>query len=167
MINRKITRRQAIATASAGTLGALTTLPFTSFSFNNSKTLALHGGNKVRTADWPEWPIWDTSAEKDITEMLRSGRWWRGSGEHVADFERKYADLMGTKRCLATASGTTALLVATHVLGVDAGDEVLVSPYTFIATYNVILSMLLGSRSDMDDIINAITKIYENRRSLV
>ena len=45
---------------------------------------------------------------------------------------------MGAKRCLATASGTTALLVALHVLGVDAGDEVLVSPYTFIATYNVV-----------------------------
>ena len=46
---------------------------------------------------------------------------------------------MGAKRCLATASGTTALMVALHVLGVDAGDEVIVSPYTFIATYNVVL----------------------------
>lgn len=70
--------------------------------------------------------------------MLQSGRWWRGKGEAVADFEQKYAELMGSKRCLATASGTTALLVALHVLGVDAGDEVLVSPYTFIATYNTI-----------------------------
>jgi dTDP-4-amino-4,6-dideoxygalactose transaminase len=35
---------------------------------------------------------------------------------------------MGAKRCLATASGTTALMVALHVLGVDAGDEVIVSP---------------------------------------
>jgi len=69
---------------------------------------------------------------------LRSGRWWRGNGGHVAEFEKQYAELMGAKRCLATASGTTALLVALHVLGVDAGDEVLVSPFTFIATYNVI-----------------------------
>ena len=74
--------------------------------------------------------------QKEVINMLRSGRWWRGSGEAVADFEKKYAELMGAKRCLATASGTTALLVALQVLGVDAGDEVLVSPYTFIATYN-------------------------------
>ena len=45
---------------------------------------------------------------------------------------------MGAKRCVATASGTTALITAMNVLGVDAGDEVLVSPYTFIATYNAI-----------------------------
>ena len=47
---------------------------------------------------------------------------------------------MGARRCLATASGTTALVIALDVLGVDAGDEVLVSPYTFIATYNAIFS---------------------------
>ncbi len=70
--------------------------------------------------------------------MLRTGRWWRGEGEHVADFESRYAELMGVKRCLATASGTTALITALKAIGVDAGDEVLVSPFTFIASYNVI-----------------------------
>ena len=138
MSNRKITRRKAITTASVGTIGALTIHPFSSFGFNNSQKLAINGGEKVRTAAWPDWPVWNRNAEDGIAEMLRTGRWWRGNGEHVAEFEKKYADLMGAKRCLATASGTTALLVATHVLGVDAGDEVLVSPFTFIATYNVI-----------------------------
>jgi dTDP-4-amino-4,6-dideoxygalactose transaminase len=57
----------------------------------------------------------------------------------VAEFEKGYANLLGAKRCVATASGTTALLVALHVMDVDAGDEVIVSPYTFIATYNAIL----------------------------
>ncbi len=41
---------------------------------------------------------------------------------------------------VATASGTTALITSLHVLGVDAGDEVIVSPYTFIATYNVVFN---------------------------
>lgn len=138
MNNRKITRRQAIATASAGTLGTLTSLPLMSFNWSERKKLAILGGEKVRTAVWPQWPVWDPSAETEMLQMLRSGRWWRGRGEYVEEFEKQYASLMGTKRCLATASGTTALLVAMHVLGVDAGDEVLVSPYTFIATYNVI-----------------------------
>ena len=45
---------------------------------------------------------------------------------------------MNAKRCLATASGTTALITSLKAVGVDAGDEVLVSPFTFIASYNVI-----------------------------
>ena len=138
MSNLKITRRQAIATGTIGTVGAMANFSFTPFNFSNVQKLAIHGGEKVRPTSWREWPVWDELAEKDVINMLRSGRWWRGSGEYVAEFEKKYAELMGAKRCLATASGTTALLVALHVLGVDAGDEVLVSPFTFIATYNVI-----------------------------
>ncbi|WP_372948960.1 DegT/DnrJ/EryC1/StrS family aminotransferase [Mariniphaga sp.] len=138
MAQRHISRRQAISTASAGVLGTMAIHPLTPFSFAKASKLALLGGEKVRTAPWPPWPVWDKSAEDGVLDMLRSGRWWRGGGEHVSEFEEEYARLMGAKRCLATASGTTALLVALHVLGVDAGDEVLVSPYTFIATYNVI-----------------------------
>ena len=138
MTNRKFTRREAIFTGTAGAAVAMSNLSFLPFSFQNIKKLAVNGGEKVRTASWPAWPVWDQAAEADVIAMLRSGKWWRGNGDYVAEFEKKYAGLMGTKRCLATASGTTALLVALHVLGVDAGDEVLVSPYTFIATYNAI-----------------------------
>ena len=118
-------------------------LPFKSFGISSNlqlKKLAINGGEKTHPGSWPNWPEWDQSAEPGLLEMFRSGRWWRGSGEHVAEFEKRYAELMGAKRCLATASGTTALITALNVLGVDAGDEVLVSPYTFIATYNVIFS---------------------------
>jgi dTDP-4-amino-4,6-dideoxygalactose transaminase len=138
MTANKFSRREVIATGTIGLVGAVTNLSFIPMQFSVTNKLAIHGGEKVRKTTWPEWPVWDQSAEKDVIEMLRSGRWWRGNGEAVADFENKYAELMGAKRCLATASGTTALLVALHVLGVDAGDEVLVSPFTFIATYNVI-----------------------------
>ena len=140
MKSRKFTRRQVLATTSAGALASLMPWPVHSFTIQtkNADKLAVKGGSPVRTETWPDWPVWDRDAEDNIIKMLRSGNWWRGSGDHVEEFEKKYADLMSAKRCLATASGTTALLVATHVLGVDAGDEVLVSPYTFIATYNVI-----------------------------
>jgi dTDP-4-amino-4,6-dideoxygalactose transaminase len=76
-----------------------------------------------------------------LLEVLRSGHWWRGAGNHVERFEKAYAELLGAQRCLATASGTTALMVALHVMGVDAGDEVIVSPFTFIATYNAVLDL--------------------------
>ncbi len=143
MKTRKLTRRQAIAVTSAGFAGTFLGFPFRSFGIRNDqqlKKLAINGGDKVHPGSWPQWPYWDQSAEKGILEMFRSGRWWRGSGEYVAEFEKKYAELMGAKRCLATASGTTALLTALNVLGVDAGDEVIVSPYTFIATYNAIFA---------------------------
>lgn len=100
---------------------------------------ALLGGAPVHPGGWPGWPIWRQSWEPAVLDVLRSGSWFRGAGEHVAEFELAYAKLLGAKRCLATASGTTALLVALQVMDVDAGDEVIVSPYTFIATYNAIL----------------------------
>ena len=101
---------------------------------------ALLGGTPVHKGGWPRWPQWNESWEPEIVEVLRSGRWCSGGGSgKVGDFEKAYAKLHGAKRCVATASGTTALLTALHVMGVDAGDEVIISPYTFIATYNVVL----------------------------
>jgi dTDP-4-amino-4,6-dideoxygalactose transaminase len=100
---------------------------------------AVLGGAPVHTGGWANWPTWRESWEPALLQVMRSGRWYRGEGEHVAEFEAGYAKLLGAKRCLATASGTTALLVGLHVLEVDAGDEVIVSPYTFIATYNAVL----------------------------
>ncbi len=101
---------------------------------------ALMGGKPVHQGGWTRWPQWREAWEPEMLKVWRSGKWFRGSAEHVADFERGYAKLLGAKRCLATASGTTALMVALHVMDVDAGDEVIVSPYTFIASYNAILS---------------------------
>jgi perosamine synthetase len=101
---------------------------------------ALLGGTPAHKGGWPGWPQWNQSWEPEIVEVLRSGRWCgHGGSGKVGEFEEAYAKLHGAKRCVATASGTTALLTALHVMGVDAGDEVIVSPYTFIATYNVCL----------------------------
>ena len=138
MAKQKITRRQALASGSVGAFAAMTNFSFIARGNTSTGKLALAGGEPVRDKAWPEWPVWDKTAEAEVVNMLRSGRWFRGKGEYVTQFEEEYAKLMGAKRCLATASGTTALLVAMHVLGVDAGDEVLVAPYTFIATYNAI-----------------------------
>jgi perosamine synthetase len=141
MKTNTITRREAIARTSAGALAVMSPISLTGSFSRGSDTLALRGGTPVRSTPWPGWPVWNPEAEPGILDMLRSGRWWRGNGEHVVEFEKRYAGLIGTQRCLATASGTAALSIALHVLDVDAGDEVLVSPYTFIATYNVIFDI--------------------------
>jgi dTDP-4-amino-4,6-dideoxygalactose transaminase len=100
---------------------------------------ALLGGAPVHAGGWPAWPEWRRAWEPSVLDVLRSGAWYRGSGEQVQQFEAAYAKLLGARRCLATASGTTALIVGMHVLDVDAGDEVIVSPFTFIASYNAVL----------------------------
>jgi dTDP-4-amino-4,6-dideoxygalactose transaminase len=112
---------------------------------------ALLGGTPVHGGGWPQWPEWRQSWEPSVLDVLRSGDWYRGDGGHVAEFEAAYAKLLGARRCLATASGTTALQVSLHVMDVDAGDEVIVSPFTFIATYNaVLMSKALPVFADTD-----------------
>ena len=84
------------------------------------------------------------AVERDVgvadPRRAQERKWYRESGHRVAEFEAAYARLLGATACLATSSGTTALIVSLHVLDVDAGDEVIVSPYTFIASYNAILT---------------------------
>lgn len=142
MKNNILSRRKFIATSSAGAIGAMGITGNLAFgnSFIPSGKLALLGGKPVRSTDWMRWPIWDRDAEDPIVSVLRSGNWYRNKGTKVTEFENQYAELIGSKRALATASGTTALETALHVLDVDAGDEVIVSPYTFIATYNVVFN---------------------------
>ena len=101
---------------------------------------ALLGGTPVHQGGWQQWPVWRTEWEEEMLKVYRSRKWYRMSGPHVTDFEKSWAKLLGANRCLATASGTSALIVSLHVLDVDAGDEVIVSPLTFIASYNAILT---------------------------
>lgn len=140
-MKKPLTRRGFIRNAAVGS-AALTWLSAKHaprvFASETAKP-ALLGGTPVHQGGWSGWPIWKESWEPAVLKVLRSGNWFRGNGGQVAEFEAGYAKLLGAKRCLATASGTTALLVALHVMDVDAGDEVIVSPYTFIATYNAIL----------------------------
>jgi dTDP-4-amino-4,6-dideoxygalactose transaminase len=72
-------------------------------------------------------------------EVLRKGLWCRLDGSYAKRFEEAWANVLGAKYCVATASGTTALLSSLHALGIGPGDEVLVPPYTFVATVNVVL----------------------------
>ncbi len=136
-----LARRRFLQTTAAGSLGLSWLGPHLLPQVLGGETAqpALLGGRPVHAGGWTRWPQWRESWEPEILQVFRSCRWFRGSGERVPEFETRYAQLLGARKCLATASGTTALQVALHVMNVDAGDEVIVSPYTFIATYNAIL----------------------------
>lgn len=147
-MNSKINRRNFLETTAAAGAGMAWALPKLAPTARAAEATgggtaakpALLGGPPVHTGGWQPWPVWRQAWEPEVLQVLRSGRWFLGSAGHVADFEAGYAKLLGAKRCLATASGTTALMVSLHVMDVDAGDEVIVSPYTFIATYNAVLN---------------------------
>jgi dTDP-4-amino-4,6-dideoxygalactose transaminase len=100
---------------------------------------ALLGGNPVRTQPFPSWPVFDATDEKALVDVLRSGRWGRGNGAAVDRFEAAYARLTGARGCLATVNGTNALFMSLNMLGIEPGDEVLVPPYTFVATVNAVI----------------------------
>lgn len=100
---------------------------------------ALLGGPKARTKPFDSWPKFDLTEEKALLDVLRSGHWFRGNGQYVKKFEEAFASLTGAKQSLATCNGTAALFISLNVLGVEPGDEVIVPPYTFIATINTVL----------------------------
>jgi dTDP-4-amino-4,6-dideoxygalactose transaminase len=99
---------------------------------------ALLGGQKAHAKGWPAWPRWiPATDEEQLLKVLRSGSWSRAGV--VSEFERRWAETMGAKRCLAVVNGTNALVTALAQLDVGAGDEVILPPYTFIATPQAIL----------------------------
>jgi dTDP-4-amino-4,6-dideoxygalactose transaminase len=72
----------------------------------------------------------------EVVSTLRSG--WIGTGPKTISFEQAFAEYIGAEYALATNSGTAALHLALLGLGVGAGDEVITTPLTFVATANVI-----------------------------
>lgn len=81
---------------------------------------------------------WITEAEKKaVLEVLESGM--LAQGARVARLEEQFAEVCGTRHAIATSSGTTALHIALMAHGIGPGDEVITTPFTFIATVNSIL----------------------------
>ncbi len=86
--------------------------------------------------------------ERLVLEVLRSGQ--LAQGPMVARLEQEFAAYSGTRHAVAVANGTVALVAALRVLGVGAGDEVVTSAFTFVATLNAILEC--GARARFADI---------------
>lgn len=74
---------------------------------------------------------------KAVTEVMKSGM--LAQGPKVKEFEEKFAKYIGVKYAIATSNGTTALEVALRAHKIGPGDEVITTPFTFIASANAIL----------------------------
>lgn len=97
--------------------------------------LAINGGNPVCTKPWPQWPQWDEREKTQILRVLESGE-WGGANAAVNEFEARFAARHEAAHCCTVTNGTQSLEAALRVLGVGPGDEIIVPPYTFIATAN-------------------------------
>ena len=105
--------------------------------------LAIEGGTPLRTKPFPTWPLWGEQEEKELLEVLRSGEWSSPTrpAPKLAAFQRAFADYQQAKHALGVFNGTVALETALRAAGVTYGDEVIVPPYTFIATATACLSV--------------------------
>lgn len=107
--------------------------------FAKDQPAILGGKALVPKTHWPTWPMWKPETDEPmVLEVLRSGIWSRGAT--VNQFEKAWANTMGSKRCLTVVNGTQALMVAIKQAKLGPGDEVLVTPYTFVATIQAILA---------------------------
>jgi len=82
-------------------------------------------------------PVIGEPEEVAVLEVLRSGR--LSLGPATAEFERLFAERLGVAHASAVSSGTAGLHLALRAVGVKAGDEVITSPFSFVASVNAIL----------------------------
>lgn len=82
-------------------------------------------------------PIIDEEEKQAVLDVLNSGV--LAEGPRVREFEEAFARLCGVQFAIATSSGTAALHIALLAHGIGPGDEVITSPFTFIASANSIL----------------------------
>ncbi|MCU6707787.1 DegT/DnrJ/EryC1/StrS family aminotransferase [Paenibacillus sp. J5C_2022] len=96
--------------------------------------LAIDGGTPVRTTPFPNWPVWGAEEEKLILEVLHSGNWGGANKDKLAVLEQQFAHRHGARHAINISNGTIAMTVALMAAGIEPGDEVIMPPYTFIAT---------------------------------
>lgn len=100
--------------------------------------LAINGGTALRGTPYPQWPIYDDSEKKGLLEVLES-RIWGTLGPKVRDLEMAFSQYIGVPHAQTVFNGTVALETVLRALGIGPGDEVVVPPYTFVATVSSVL----------------------------
>ncbi len=178
-MGKQILGRRRFLAASTGVVGAATFGGARAYGDGSggASELAMLGGDPVRkNRSWPAWPYRDEEVRESVENTVNSGIWCRIQSKSgtVPRFEKKYAELLGTKFCVATGSGTQALHTCVEALGIGPGDEVITSPYTDPGTISSILSArALPVLADLDpesfqlDPEDVERRISENTRAII
>ena len=104
-----------------------------------TERLAIDGGEPVRKQPFPTWPVFGEPERAALIRALDSGNWGKLAGREVVQFEQQFAAYQGAKHGIGVVNGTVALRLALLAGGIEAGDEVIVPPYTFLATASAVV----------------------------
>jgi dTDP-4-amino-4,6-dideoxygalactose transaminase len=107
---------------------------------------------------YPSWPCFSVEEADAVRNVLLSNKVNYWTGNECREFEREYAEYVGTHHAVAVANGTVALELALYALGVGPGDEVITTSRTYIASAScAVMRGALPVIVDVDDISQNIS----------
>lgn len=80
------------------------------------------------------WPFFTNEMIDNVKNVLQSGKVNQWTGSKVFEFEKKFAEYFGTKYAIALSNGSVAIELCLKAIGIHPGDEIIVTPRTFIAS---------------------------------
>ncbi|MBY4598579.1 DegT/DnrJ/EryC1/StrS family aminotransferase [Ottowia caeni] len=89
---------------------------------------------------FPPWPCFTEEEATAVQKVLLSNKVNYWTGQECREFEKEFAAWAGTQHAVAVANGTLALDVALKALGIGPGDEVVVTPRSFIASVSCVVN---------------------------
>ncbi|HWI40208.1 MAG TPA: DegT/DnrJ/EryC1/StrS aminotransferase family protein [Verrucomicrobiae bacterium] len=120
------------------------------------RSTAVEAAASTRT--FAPWPFFAEDEIEAATRVLHSGRVNYWTGNEGREFEREFAAFTGCRHAIALANGTVALELALYALGIGAGDEVIVTSRTFIASASsVVMRGGVPVVADVDPVTQNIT----------
>ncbi len=123
-----------------------------------NQILGMDGGKPLRITPFAPWPYFDQDEIEAATAPLRSGKVNYWTGTEGREFEKEFAAFAGCNHAIALANGTVALELALYALGIGAGDEVIVTPRTFIASSSCcVMRGAIPVLADVDPVSQNIT----------
>ncbi len=131
--------------------------------------LTINGGTPVHTKPFPSWPFFDAEEIAAVNKVLQSGNVNYWTGEEGRLFEKEFAASIGVNHAVAVMNGSVALEAALMALNIGAGDEVIVTPRSFIASASC--AVMRGAkpvfadvdRNSQNIIAENIKKVLTNR----
>lgn len=131
--------------------------------------LAINGGTPLYTKPFPSWPFFDDEEIAAVNKVFQSGNVNYWTGEEGRLFEKEFAASIGVNHAVAVMNGSVALEAALMALNIGAGDEVIVTPRSFIASASC--AVMRGAkpvfadvdRNSQNIIAENIKKVLTNR----
>jgi dTDP-4-amino-4,6-dideoxygalactose transaminase len=135
--------------------------------------LAINGGLPVRSNPLPVWPHFDADEIDAVKDVLRSGNVNYWTGTEISLFEKEFAASTGVNYAVAVMNGTVALEAALMAMNIGQGDEVIVTPRSYIASTSC--AVLRGAKPVFADVdresqnitANTIEKVITNHTRAV